>query len=300
MKTLIIDNKYDGKKLNTVLLKEFPALSMNSIYKALRKRDIRINDVKINQNVIVNNKDKISIYISDDILLGNSNKAVSKLDYSSLIEKVYEDDNILIVNKPAKIEVTGNNSLTTILTDIYGFNIMPCHRLDRNTCGLVLFAKNEDCLNILLNKFKNHEIEKHYLCRVYGIPKENHKILNDFLFKDSKKSMVFISNTQKKGYQNIITEYSVLSSNKKDNTSILEVVLHTGKTHQIRAHLAYIGYPIIGDGKYGSNEINKQFGCKFQNLYSYLLKFNFSTDAGILNYLSQKQIKISKEKIHFN
>ena len=282
MKTIIVNKENDGKKLNTVLLKEFPSLSVNSIYKALRKKDIRINNIKVNENITVHKDDSITVYITDDILFGSSVK----------IEKVFEDDNIIVVNKPSGIEVTGSQSLTSMLTRMYGFSILPCHRLDRNTSGLTLFAKNEQSQNILFEKFKNHEIEKHYICRVYGIPKEKHKILKAYLFKDNKKSIVYISDSPKKGYQNIITEYYVISTNSSDNTSILEVILHTGRTHQIRAHLAHIGYPIIGDGKYGINEVNRKFKSKTQELCSYILKFKFSSDAGILNYLNGSEIKL--------
>ena len=300
MKTINIDSKNDGKKLNTVLLKEFPCLSVNSLYKALRKKDIRINNIKVNENVPVHCGDVVTIYITDDVLLGSS-RSLSESSACLNVDKVFEDSNILIINKPAGIEATGDNSLTSILSKMYGGNIMPCHRLDRNTSGLILFAKNEQALNILLDKFRNHEIEKHYICRVYGIPKEKHKILNGFLFKDNKKSVVYISDIPKKGYQNIITEYLVLSTNKSDNTSILEVILHTGRTHQIRAHLAHIGFPIVGDGKYGINEINKKFGCKTQNLCSYILKFNFKTDSGILNYLDGTEIRLnSLDKLHWH
>lgn len=126
---------------------------------------------------------------------------------------------------------------------------MPCHRLDRNTEGIVLYAKNSEVLEILLEKFKNHEIIKYYKCKVIGAFKKKHDVLNAYLFKDNKKSIVYISDEAKKGYRPIKTEYAVLEENKEKNYSILEVVLHTGRTHQIRAHLAHIGHPIIGDRK---------------------------------------------------
>lgn len=292
MRTININNKNDEKKLNNVLQKEFPALSLNTIYKALRKKDIRVNNVRINENITLHTGDIVKVFIADEFLFTDKSNNASKVSCKSTdIPVIYEDSNILIVDKPSEIEVTGDNSLTTVLSAKYGFTIYPCHRLDRNTTGLALFAKNKQSEQILFGKFKNHEIEKHYICRVYGVPPKKHAILNDYLFKDTKKSMVYISNTHKKGYQNISTEYFVLSSNKSNNTSILEVILHTGRTHQIRAHLAYIGYPIIGDGKYGRNDINKQFKCKTQNLCSYKMRFNFTSDSQQLEYLSGKEFE---------
>lgn len=283
MKKLIVNKKYDGKKLNTFLLDSFDGLSLNTIYKALRKKDIRVNNVKVSENVTIHSNDEITVFINDNFLFKNFD-----------LDIVYEDSNILIVNKPVELEVVSNNSektLTSILKEKYAF-IEPCHRLDRNTTGLVIFAKNKASQDILFEKFKNHEIEKHYICQVYGIPKIKHQTLNAFLFKDTKKSRVYISDSCKKGYQTIITEYFVRSSDKQNNTSVLEVILHTGRTHQIRAHLAHIGYPIIGDGKYGSNEINKKFKCKTQNLCSFKIKFKFSTPAWHLNYLNGKEFSI--------
>ena len=282
MKELVVENKYNCKKLVPFLLDNFDGLCTNTIYKALRKKDIRINDIKVNSNVFLQTGDSVKIFISDEFLF--------KQNHCNF-NKVYEDDNILIIDKPAEIEVTGSNSITSIFKRQYAY-IEPCHRLDRNTTGLLIFAKNKDALDILLQKFKNREIEKHYKAMVYGIPNIKSQTLEAYLFKDNKKALVYISDTPQKGYVKIVTSYKVLEKNIEKNYCILDIQLHTGKTHQIRAHLAHIGYPIIGDGKYGINKINKQFGYKTQQLCSSYIKFNFKTDAKILNYLSNKDVSL--------
>ena len=282
MKTVVVEPKYSGKNLITYLTTIFPNLNVNSVYKALRKKDIKLNGSRINKNVLLNTSDILDVYIVDSELYGVSLKD---------IKVIYEDSNIVVFNKPTNLEVVGDFSLTSIMKKNYDF-LEACHRIDRNTIGLVLFAKNKESLDILLEKFKNKEIEKHYICLCYGISLKNSNNLQAYLFKDSKKSIVYISDEFKKGYSKILTSYKVIDVNKNKKISLLNVTLHTGKTHQIRAHLAYIGLPIIGDGKYGSYEINKKFGVNTQLLCSYSIKFNFTNDSSFLNYLNNREIKL--------
>ena len=291
MRKLIVNEKYNNKKLNNFILDSFPALNKNTLFKALRKKDIRINGKRVSEDVLIHSGDEITIFIIDDFLYGSSN-------YN--IDIIYEDNNIIIFNKPENISVTDDNisniTLTSIVKEKYGNNLEPCHRLDRNTKGLIIYAKNKESLDILFDKFKNKEIEKHYYTKVYGLLKKEHEILKAYLFKDSKKSLVYISDVPKKDYLEIITEYTILNKDTKNNITTLDINLHTGRTHQIRAHLSHIGFPVLGDGKYGSNEINKKFGLKNQYLYSYKLKFNFNSNSGILDYLNQKEIILEIKK----
>ena len=283
MKEIIVNKKYNEKKLNKVIMGEIQNISYNMFCQLLRKKDIKVNGKRTNKDITVYENEKIEIYLPKEFQEVNIELNI-----------VYEDKNILIVNKQKNMEVTGEKSLAEIIKKQYsncGFKPQPCHRIDRNTTGLVVFAKNEKALEILLEKFKQHEIEKHYLALVYGIPKKKEERLEAYLFKDNKKAYVYIIDKYKKGYQKIITSYKVLET-RKDNTALLDVEIETGRTHQIRAHLAHIGYPIIGDGKYGKNQINKQFGKKYQMLCSYKLKFKFQSESGILTYLKGKKIEL--------
>ncbi len=259
---MLISNKND--KLFNILSNQ--GFSFNAINKLLRKKDIIVNGQRIKEN--------LDIYIQDEIIIffDPSMKNEKKIDI------VYEDENILIVNKPIGIEVEGENGLSNILKAI------PVHRLDRNTTGLIIFAKNEESKEILFKSFKEHKIEKKYLAEVIGNTNFKNTIFNANLVKDSKNSIVKIYKNNVKNSVRISTIFNTIKSSP--SSSIVECTLITGKTHQIRASLAYLGHAIIGDGKYGKNEDNKKFKTFTQKLHCYYLKIN--EKQNILSYLNEK------------
>ncbi|NLK17656.1 MAG: RluA family pseudouridine synthase [Clostridiales bacterium] len=277
-----------NQKILKVLSAKYPDIPYNKLNMLLRKRDIRVNGKRISSNVVVNRGDAVQVYISQ--IEDPSRKANVKL--------FYIDDNILIVDKSQDIEIEGKNPLTSELQKEYSY-VRPCHRLDRNTGGLVVFALNEKAYNEMAKAFDDRTIEKYYLALCVGTFEEKGKKLEAYLFKDSRKARVYISDKPKKGFVPIITEYRVLE--EFDNLSLVHINLITGRTHQIRAHMAHIGHPILGDGKYGRNEANKKYGVNKQQLFAHKLKFNFKKDSPLyyLNSLVFENKLYEKDLLEF-
>lgn len=292
MKSIIV-KKAQNMDLISYILNIFPSLSKASIYKALRNRDIRVNSEKINKNVILNPSDKLDIYISDNILF----------NLPKHIDIVYEDDNIIIAYKPQGILSNNENksqnqnfnepTFEDLIKNLYKEAVI-CHRLDRNTSGLIIFAKNNKAYKELLDAFKTGSINKEYIAYVCGSDfKKTHERLEKYILKDKKSGYSKIYDYNVQNSQKIITEYFVLDINKEFDYSILKVIIHTGKTHQIRAQLKAINHPIIGDPKYGKNEINKKFKVYKQLLFAVSYSFNFNPNS-CLYYLNEQNIHLNK------
>lgn len=272
LKEIIVKNK----QLLSDAIGENTDLGYYRIQKIIKGKNVKINGARVGTDMNVYAGDVVYVYYSDR--------------ERDSIEVVYRDENILVVNKSVGVEVQGENSLTSRINDILiDETAVPVHRLDRNTMGLVVFALNKTAENELLASFKDREIDKTYNCIVVGKPKQPKSKHKAFLFKDAKKSMVYISDTQKQGYSPIETHVTLLKS--FDELSLLEVKLVTGRTHQIRAHLAHLKMPILGDGKYGINKINRRYRAKTQLLCCTKITFHFA--QGALKYLDGKSVVLN-------
>ena len=302
MRQIEITKNDSGQRLDKFLTKRFKNMPQSLMYKYIRTKYIKLNGKKCEISSRLNEGDILTLYIKDEFFEEQPDeydflKAPVKIDI------IYEDENIMLLNKKPGLIVhpDENYHFDSLIARVQHYlydkgeyepkkenSFAPAlvNRIDRNTGGIVIAAKKAETLRIMNQKVKDRELEKLYLCIAVGIFEKKSDLLTGYLEKNEKQNRVYISKKPTENSKTIKTKYRVLS--EKNGLSLLEVDLLTGRTHQIRAHLASIGHPLLGDGKYGKNEINRKMGYKWQALYSYKLSFKFTTDGGILEYLNGK------------
>ena len=314
MQILKINKNDAGQRLDKFLTKAVKGLPASLMYKYIRTKKIKVNRKRCEQKQILEEGDEIQLFIRDEFFDSPEKDEGALSRITPKLEIVYEDENIILVNKRPGVLVHEDDSASdnTLIMHIKAYlyqkgeydpdeeqSFAPalCNRIDRNTGGIVIAAKNAEALRVMNEKIKHDEIRKFYLCAVHGRPQRMADTLTGYLKKNSATNLVTISDTPKEGFKNIITKYKVIAFSK--SSSLIEVELVTGRTHQIRAHMAHIGHPLLGDGKYGVNRDDKTKGYKYQALYSYRLIFDFGKDDGFLGYLSGKQVNLAPEDVWF-
>ena len=309
MKELRVNPNDAGQRLDRFVSKAVPLLPESLLQKYIRLKRIKVNGKGAKRDARLQTGDLLQLYINDEFF----EKPREENSYLKVgtpkLHIVYEDENILLADKKPGVlcHSAGVWDYNTLIAHIQAYlaqkgewrpkeekSFAPalCNRIDRNTGGIVIAAKNAEALRILNDKIRDREIEKYYLCAVQGRPKPPEGRLENYLFKDAQKNQVFVKAKPEPGAKTAVTEYKLLRS--KGPLSLVECRLLTGRTHQIRVQMAHAGWPLLGDGKYGRERFNKDYDEKGQALYSYKLRFDFPTDAGILNYLRGREFQVEK------
>lgn len=307
MREIRINKNDAGQRLDKYLSKRFKTMPKSLMYKYLRTKYIKLNGKKVQPDVFLNEGDVLTLYIRDEFF--DIKKDFDFLKAGKELSIVYEDENIILIDKKVGVICHQDNRYDAdalnlrVLRYLYekheydpeadkSFTPALCNRIDRNTGGIVIAAKNAEALRVMNQKIRDNELQKYYLCIVKGCPKPKHAVMTAYHFKDESTNTVTISDKPQEGYKKIITEYTVIKPSSA--LSVCEVLLHTGRTHQIRAHMAYIGHPLLGDEKYGDKKLNVKHHMKRQALYSYKLKFAFTTPAGCLNNLNGQTFEVKE------
>lgn len=306
MKELTIGANDAGQRLDRFLAKAVPLLPASLAQKYIRLKRIKLNGGRAQRDTRLNQGDVLQLYINDEFFDKPRQDNAFLTVASPKLTIVYEDENLILVDKRPGLAVHphdgaeyGRTLIDHIQAYLYqkkewnprgenAFAPALCNRIDRNTGGIVIAAKNAESLRIMNDKIKDREIDKRYLAIVEGTPKPKDGSLKGYLFKDAVKNRVFVTDEPQAGAKSCRTDYSTLAS--RNGLSLVQCKLITGRTHQIRAQFAHAGHPLLGDGKYG--KLDKRFDRTYQALYSYRLTFDFPTDAGILEYMRGKSFQV--------
>jgi 23S rRNA pseudouridine955/2504/2580 synthase len=314
MKQFTVGKNDEGQRLDRFVGKTVPLLPDSLLHKYIRLKRIKLNGKAAKQDTRLQLGDEICLYIADEFFETPSEENAWRKISAPRLDILYEDENILLVDKKPGVlcHSAGKWDYNTLIANIQAYLAAKgewnsrdenafapalCNRIDRNTGGIVIAAKNAEALRILNEKIRDREISKYYLCAVCGRPKPESGTLENELFKDAVRNQVYVKNRPEPGSRHAATEYRVLAS--KNGLSLVECRLLTGRTHQIRVQMAHAGWPLLGDGKYGREQLNRKFHESGQALYSWRIRFDFPTDAGILNGLRGKEFCLKKEEIDF-
>ena len=314
MHELKIKKNDAGQRLDKFITKTLD-LPMSLLYKSIRLKKIKVNRKRAEAGTVLLEGDTVQCFLADSFFEGREESGSDLFAIKPHLNIVYEDENIILLDKRPGISVhedehsESNTLIMHVLAYLaqkgeykpneeQSFTPALCNRIDRNTGGIVIAAKTAEALRVMNEKIKLREIDKFYLAAVHGIPERSEATLKGYLLKDEKTNTVRVyDKNPPRSAKNIITKYKVIA--KARDTALLEVELLTGRTHQIRAHLAHIGHPLVGDGKYGVNKADRERGYKYQALYSYRLRFAFKGEPTALEYLNGKEFKINKRDIYF-
>ena len=314
MRILTVGKNDAGQRLDKFLTKAVKGLPLSMMYKQIRLKKIKLNRKRAEPGTMLCEGDEIQLFIKDEFFGAPEKDTSALFTLKPKLDICYEDENILLCNKRPGVLVhegdeAGDNTLILHIkaylcqkgeyrpADENSFAPALCNRIDRNTGGIVIAAKNAEALRVMNEKIRQDEIRKYYFCAVHGRMPKRADTLYGFLRKDSKHNTVEVTDTRLPGSKEIVTKYRVVA--ERGDESLLEIDLVTGRTHQIRAHLSHLGHPLVGDGKYGVNRADRERGYKFQALYAYKLVFDFENTDGVLGYLKGKQVALANTEIWF-